>query len=74
MLKNRNESKGAKDNCINFELCPLCYGCRNFNNSYLKCQKCKEDNENNICKTNKHKTKLVAKMIKKQCVEIKNND
>lgn len=57
---------GYQIRCPNYIKCPLCYGCRNYNPKYLKCSKCYRNKRNNICDTNKHKEKLIAKMITKE--------
>lgn len=69
--KTRNSSLGAVKNCINFELCPFCYGCRNYSSSDLRCQECYEDNKKfNICNTEKHKGNLISKLIKKTNIKL----
>lgn len=68
--RNRNSARGAQIDCINFEMCPLCYGCRNFNNLDKTCLICEEDSKNNLCNTKSHKAHLVGRMITKQKIEL----
>lgn len=69
--KNKNSSLGARNNCINFSLCPFCYGCRNYNSSDIKCEECYNDNKKfNICNTELHKAELISQFIKKTVIEL----
>lgn len=69
--KTRHSSLGARKNCINFSLCPFCYGCRAYNSSDLECRECYEDNAKyNICNTEKHKESIISKFIKKTNIKI----
>ena len=68
--KNRNSARGAQIDCLNFEMCPLCYGCRNYNTQLPECQKCLKDPKNNICNLQSHKAHLVARMITKQKINV----
>ena len=56
--------------CPNFEQCPICYGCRAADLSYVKCIHCAEDPKTNICNRYKHRPELLSKMITRQKVEI----
>lgn len=69
-LRNRNSARGAQVDCINFEMCPLCYGCRNANHLDKACSLCAEDSKNNLCNIKSHKAHLIAKMITKQQVNL----
>ena len=69
MVKNRNSARGAQINCINFEMCPLCYGCRNYHAQDPECQKCLKDKKNNLCNTKKHPVQLVHRMVTKQNIK-----
>lgn len=61
---------GYQIRCPNYIKCPLCYGCRNYNPSYLKCAKCNQNRKKNICDTNKHKENLIAKMITRETINL----
>lgn len=64
--KNRNSARGAQIDCINFEMCPLCYGCRNYHYGDPDCQKCLQNKKVNLCNTQKHPASLIHRMITKQ--------
>ena len=69
--KDPNNVRGNRIQCLNFDMCPLCYGCRAFNPRFIECHRCKEENQKyNICNTTKHRPDLLAKMIKKERIEI----
>lgn len=68
--KNKNSSRGAQIDCINFEMCPLCYGCRNYDSLDTNCAKCLENAKQNLCNTKTHKAHLVSKMITKQEIKL----
>lgn len=69
--KTKNDSRGAKYNCINFQLCPFCYGCRNYREDDPDCKECKEENAKyNICNTLKHKDAVINKMVIKQKISM----
>ena len=56
----RNEAKGAEINCPDFEMCPICYKCRNYS---PRMKKCVDNCSDNICDTSKHRSDLVSKLI-----------
>lgn len=70
MLKNRNDAYGI--NCINFELCPICYGCRNMDERDKDCLICKRKHPDNVCNRKKHKDYVIGKAVTKQSVEVSN--
>ena len=43
-IKTKDSVRGYRINCIRFEQCPLCYGCRAFDSSMVQCLKCEEEN------------------------------
>jgi hypothetical protein len=69
--KTVQDVRGYKINCINFQKCPLCFGCRRYSSVDPECQKCmSEDKKLNICNTNLHKDEVTAKMITKNNIII----
>lgn len=69
--KTKNDARGAQINCVNFQLCPFCYGCRNFRSDDMECQECKRLNaKKNICNIEKHKEDIITKMIIKPKIKI----
>ena len=73
MQKNKADVYGYKENCLNFKQCPLCYGCRNYNSSSIKCLiKCGGTNKKfNTCRIEKHKSELLNNFIKPEIIKIK---
>ena len=71
--KTRYDVWGVQHNCVNYDGCPLCYGCRAYDPSYVKCQNCAEDMKKNVCNRELHREKLVAKMITRERIVIKTN-
>lgn len=63
-MKTANSSLGAQKNCINFEPCPLCYGCRNYDSADIRCDECYEEKKQNICKTYVHTNKALGLMLR----------
>lgn len=66
--KQPSHVKGYKERCINYSMCPLCYGCRSYSSSDLNCKQCEEDRKNNICDTKLHRADLIEKMISKTVI------
>ena len=63
-IKTKLSARGAKIHCPYFNPCPLCYGCRSYNNKFMQCQKCEQiDKKYNICNTNRHKANAINKML-----------
>ena len=69
--KRPEDVRGVRISCPNYEMCPLCYGCRAFNSKFVKCQTCKLENEKqNICNTEKHQSYLLDGFIKKEIINL----
>ena len=69
--KTKDDVAGYAYKCPDYEQCPLCYGCRNYNEKYLLCvELCGEDMKKNVCNTQRHKDNLIAKMITRETIEI----
>lgn len=62
-MKTKNDARGAREMCINFDQCPMCYGCRNYNTRDIECEECENSRKINICKTDLHRPDLIHKMI-----------
>lgn len=60
--------RGYKTKCINFQSCPLCYGCRRYSTVDPECIKCATNKKTNICNTDLHKSDLIGKMITKNTI------
>jgi hypothetical protein len=70
--KQPRDVLGSKNGCINFSMCPLCYGCRNYRYEDESCEECLQDGKKkNICNTEKHQSELIAKFITRNKIELK---
>lgn len=62
---------GVQINCPNYEMCPLCYGCRAYNPSYVKClNRCGQNEKFHTCDTKKHRADLLARMITREKIVV----
>lgn len=68
--KTVHDTRGSKIKCINFQKCPLCYGCRRYNSADPECKQCLNDKKINICNTELHRDEVTAKMITKENIII----
>ena len=68
-VKTIHSALGAKNGCVNFNPCPLCYGCRNYDSRYLACDVCAMDAKKNICDTKKHTEEALLFMIHKDTIK-----
>lgn len=69
--KSPHDVRGWQISCPNYQQCPLCYGCRAFDPSVVKCLRCEEDGaKKNICDTSKHLAVLLAMMIQRERIEV----
>jgi hypothetical protein len=69
--KTPSSSRGAQIRCVNFIMCPLCYGCRNYRSDDPECENCLKDKKFNICNTDKHQPHLIASFISRSQIQIK---
>lgn len=69
-MRDRNDSRGARIQCINFEMCPVCYKCRNYNHLDNQCMKCEKDPKANLCDKKLHKEGPMAKLVTKQIIKL----
>lgn len=64
--KERSDVRGVLIGCVNYESCPMCYGCRNYRSEDYDCVECsKEDHKFNICNKDRHQADLVSRFITK---------
>ena len=80
VAKQPNKVRGNIIQCINFQMCPLCYGCRNYDSRIPECVDCFEDGirpdekrNYNICNTNLHESWKVNRMICKNTITVDND-
>lgn len=63
MIKNWNSPRGAKIHCPNFDPCPLCYGCRNYDSAVVRCEGCTENAKHDICNREFHSEHNLSLML-----------
>lgn len=71
MQKNKtpHDVWGWQNNCPNYMQCPLCYGCRNYDERILECvEHCGQDAKKNVCNIKRHKEELLAKLLTKETI------
>ena len=68
--KTKNDPLGSQLNCQNFDQCPFCYGCRNYNTRDIECEECAKNPKVNLCKTELHKPDLIGKMVTRTRITI----
>lgn len=56
---------GYQHSCPNYDPCPVCYGCRACDPSWIKCSHCLQDPKKDICNKKKHTIKALNKMIRR---------
>ena len=78
--KQPNKVRGNIIQCVNFQMCPLCYGCRNYDSRLEECQECWEDGIRpgekriyNVCNTDLHESWKINRMIGKNTIEVDKN-
>ena len=75
--KQPNQVRGNRIGCINFQICPVCYGCRAYDSRDPECKICKEEGEMskrnfNVCNTQIHESWKINNLISKNIIKIKN--
>lgn len=69
--KSPHDVYGWQHDCPNFQQCPVCYGCRNYDSSVVKCyERCGGNMKKNVCNTQRHKDNLIAKLLTKETIHI----
>lgn len=74
--KQPNQVRGNRIGCINFQMCPACYGCRAYDSRDPECLICEEEGKGskrnfNVCNKNIHESWKINKLITKNKVEFK---
>lgn len=68
--KTIHDVRGSRIKCVNFQKCPLCYGCRRYSSIDPQCKICAEENKKlNICNKDLHRDEVTAKMITKENIK-----
>lgn len=60
-IKQPSDVRGNKISCINYQMCPVCYGCRAYDSRDINCRDCKEEDDKkgkkyNLCNTELHES------------------
>lgn len=67
--KKPTDVKGYQMNCPDYHKCPICFGCRNYDDSNYHCvTECGD--KSNHCDTKKHRSDLIGKLLYRKTVEI----
>ena len=75
-IKKVSEVRGNRINCPNFQICPICFGCRAFDSRDPECLICFEEGDIggrrnfNVCDKKTHRDDLVNKMITKTVYKV----
>lgn len=69
-MKTEYDTWGKQHNCVNYTPCPLCYGCRAYDASWLKCRNCEQDKKQNICDVQRHTPKILSRMIRRSKIYV----
>lgn len=59
-----------QNSCTTFQECPLCYKCRAYDLSDLKCVNC-ELKDGSLCNKEKHTEKILSFMIQRERIVIR---
>ena len=76
-IKQPSSVRGNKIYCINYQQCPLCYGCRAYDSRDPECYECKLEDDNrgknyNICNKELHEGWKINKIITKNKIILDN--
>ena len=69
-IKQPSNVRGNIIKCINYQMCPVCYGCRAYDSRDSECRECKKEDEirnknYNLCNTELHESWKINKLITK---------
>lgn len=69
-IKQASSVRGSKIVCINYQMCPVCYGCRSYDARDPECKICKDLDTNigrnyHICNKELHESWKINKLITK---------
>ena len=74
-VKQPASVRGNKIACINYQMCPACYGCRAYDSRDEDCRVCKEEDAKrgkryNLCNKELHEEWKINKLITKTKIEL----
>lgn len=75
MTKQPSSVRGNQIGCINYQMCPLCYGCRAYDSRDPECNECKlldtqRGRYYHICNKELHEEWKVNKIITKNVADV----
>ena len=76
-IKQASLVRGNKIACINYQMCPVCYGCRAYDSRDEDCIICKNEDAKrgkkyNLCNKELHEEWKINKLITKTTINIDN--
>lgn len=78
IAKQPSMVRGNQISCPNYKQCPMCYGCRNYDERDPECIECFKEGVDgtsrnfNVCDTDKHEAWKINVMVTKPRVELDN--
>ena len=74
-VKQPASERGNKIACINYQMCPACYGCRAYDSRDEDCRICKAEDAKrgkryNLCNKELHEEWKINKLITKTKIEL----
>lgn len=74
-IKQPSSVRGIKISCINYQMCPVCYGCRAYDFRDPDCIECKAEDDlmgknYNLCKKELHEEWKINKLITKTIINL----
>ena len=77
-IKQPSSVRGNKIRCINYQMCPVCYGCRAYDSRDSECRECKKEDDirskkYNLCNTELHESWKINKLITKNQIHFDND-
>ena len=74
-VKQPASVRGNKIACINYQMCPACYGCRAYDSRDEDCRVCKAEDAKrgkryNLCNKELHEEWKINKLITKTKIEL----
>ena len=70
-FKTPRDTEGYKNDCPDYDPCPLCYGCRNAGMHSSRCDTlCAGNTKKNICNRKLHTPKNIGMMVQRNKITI----
>lgn len=77
-IKQPSDVRGNQIHCINYQMCPVCYGCRAYDSRDIECIECKTQDDirgkkYHICNKELHEPWKINKLITKNKILLDKN-